>query len=189
MNNAHPCLSANAGLITATTALHAGVGGTVFQANVNAVGIGTSTQRSLLDVDGRVRTKSHHESVGVETSTSGVVTIDLAEANSFTVTIQEAITQFTLKNPPADASSFTLAISQDSTGGYAVGIDTFKDSGGSAIPVYWSGSVVPIVTTTASKLIFTPLLHLMVVLHFMAYLQDRTSDESHSISSKDLYFG
>ena len=141
----------NAGLITATTALHAGVGGTVFQANVNAVGIGTSTQRSLLDVDGRIRIKSHHEAVGVETSTSGVVTVDLAEANSFTVTIKETITQFTLKNPPADASSFTLAITQDSTGGYAVGIDTFKDSGGSAIPVYWSGSVVPIVTTTASK--------------------------------------
>ena len=141
----------NAGLITATTALHAGVGGTVFQATTSAVGIGTSTQRSLLDVDGRLRTKSHHESVGVVTSVSGVVSLDLAQANSFTVTIQEAISQFTLLNPPDDASSFTVAVSQDATGGYAVGIDTFKDSGGSAIPVYWSGSVVPIVTTTASK--------------------------------------
>ena len=75
----------------------------------------------------------------------------MSQANSFTVTIQEAISQFTLLNPPDDASSFTVAVSQDATGGYAVGIDTFKDSGGSAIPVYWSGSVVPIVTTTASK--------------------------------------
>ena len=33
-----------------------------------------------------------------------------------------------------------------------MGIDTFKDSGGSAIPVYWpGGGTLPEVTQTASK--------------------------------------
>ena len=33
-----------------------------------------------------------------------------------------------------------------------MGIDTFKDNGGSTIPVYWpGGGVVPIVTPVASK--------------------------------------
>ena len=44
-----------------------------------------------------------------------------------------------------------MRIDQDSTGSRAVGIDTFKTSGGSAIPVYWPGAVVPQVTVTASR--------------------------------------
>ena len=61
------------------------------------------------------------------------------------------VNNFTIINPPSDSSSFTLKVTQDSTGGYSVGIDTFRNSGGSPIPVYWSGSVIPIVTTTANK--------------------------------------
>ena len=83
---------------------------------------------------------------------SGVVTVDLSKARSFTLNVNENITQFTLTNPPTDATSFTLKITQDSTGSHNVGIDTFKTSGGTTIPVYWpGGGVIPIVTTTADR--------------------------------------
>ena len=103
------------------------------------------------DVDGSTRLKTYFEAVKSVSPSSNVVTIDLSEAQTFDVDVTSAITQFTISNIPSESSSFTLKVSQDSTGGYAVGIDTFKDSGGAAIPVYWSGSVVPVVTTTASK--------------------------------------
>ena len=71
-------------------------------------------------------------------------------AQSFTLTVDEAVTQFTLLNPPSGATAFSILITQDSTG-YSVGIATFKDSGGSAIDVKFpAGGVLPIVTTTAS---------------------------------------
>ena len=141
----------NAGIITATTTLRAGVGGTVFHASGSAVGMGTVTPRATLDVDGSTRLKTYFEAVKSVSPSSNVVTIDLSEAQTFDVNVTSAITQFTISNIPSESSSFTLKVSQDSTGGYAVGIDTFKTSGGAAIPVYWSGSVVPVVTTTASK--------------------------------------
>ena len=141
----------NAGIITATSTLHAGVGGTVFQASASSVGIGTSTHRADLDVDGSTRLKTYFEAVKSVSPSSNVVTINLSEAQTFDVSIDAEVTQFTITNIPSESSSFTLKVSQDSTGGYAVGIDTFKDSVGAAIPVYWSGSVVPVVTTTASK--------------------------------------
>lgn len=75
----------------------------------------------------------------------------ISKANTFDVTVSDTISRFDVLNPETGASSFTMKLTQDSTGGYAVGIDTFKNVGGSAIPVYWSGSVVPIVTTTADK--------------------------------------
>ena len=141
----------NAGIITATSTLRAGVGGTVFHASGSRVGMGTVTPRATLDVDGNVRLKTYFEAVKSVSPVSNVVTIDLSEAQTFDVNVTSAITQFTISNIPSESSSFTLKVSQDSTGGYAVGIDTFKTSGGAAIPVYWSGSVVPVVTTTASK--------------------------------------
>ena len=78
------------------------------------------------------------------------MTIDLAIAQSFTLTVDEAVTSFTLKNPPSGSTAFTVKILQDSTG-YSVGISTFNDNGGSSIPVYWPAAVTPTVTTTASK--------------------------------------
>ena len=141
----------NAGIITATTTLRAGVGGTVFHASGSAVGVGTVTPRATLDVDGSTRFKTYFEAVQSVSPTANVVTIDLSQAQTFDVDVTSTITQFTIANIPSESSSFTLKVTQDSTGGYAVGIDTFKDSGGAAIPVYWSGSVIPIVTTTADK--------------------------------------
>ena len=141
----------NAGIITATTTLRAGVGGTVFHASGSNVGVGTVTPRATFDVDGSTRLKTYFEAVQSVTPSSNIVTIDLSQAQTFDVNVNAAITQFTITNIPSESSSFTLKVTQDSTGGYAVGIDTFKDSGGAAIPVYWSGSVIPIVTTTADK--------------------------------------
>ena len=141
----------NAGIITATSTLRAGVGGTVFHASGSRVGMGTVTPRATLDVDGNVRLKTYFEAVKSVSPAANVVTIDLSEAQTFDVNVTSTVNQFTITNIPSESSSFTLKVSQDSTGGYAVGIDTFKDSGGAAIPVYWSGSVVPVVTTTASK--------------------------------------
>ena len=141
----------NAGIITATSTLRAGVGGTVFHASGSRVGMGTITPRATLDVDGNVRLKTYFEAVKSVSPAANVVTIDLSEAQTFDVNVTSTVNQFTIANIPSESSSFTLKVSQDSTGGYAVGIDTFKDSGGAAIPVYWSGSVVPVVTTTASK--------------------------------------
>ena len=86
--------------------------------------------------------------VSVATVVSGVVTIDLSNAQSFICTATSAITQFTVSNPPSGSSSFTLRLTQGSSA-VAVGIDTFKTSGGADIPVYWPGGLAPIVTPTA----------------------------------------
>jgi hypothetical protein len=142
----------NAGVITATTTLRAGVGGTVFHASGSSVGIGTIIPRATLDVDGSARFRTYSEAVATVSPVGNVVTIDLSRAQSFNVNITSIVNNFTIINPPNDASSFTLKITQDSTGGYSVGIDTFRNSGGGNIPVYWSGSVIPIVTTTANKI-------------------------------------
>ena len=83
---------------------------------------------------------------------SNEVTLDLSVAQSFTITASDDINAFVLTNPPSGSTSFTVKILQDSTGGRSVGIDTFKNSGGTAIPVYWpGGGVLPIVTTTADR--------------------------------------
>ena len=79
------------------------------------------------------------------------MTVDLSQAQSFICTATDTIDSFTLINVPNDSSTFTIRMTQDSTGSRAVGIDTFKDASGTVIPVYWPGGVVPVVTTTASK--------------------------------------
>jgi hypothetical protein len=55
-----------------------------------------------------------------------------------------------LLNTPDDVTTFTLKIVQGSTG-RSVGIDTFKNSGGTGIPVYWPGGILPVVTVGAGK--------------------------------------
>ena len=112
--------------------------------------MGTGVPRSDIDLDGSTRFKTYHESVGVVTSASNVVTLDLSSAQTFTLTVDEQVNSFKLTNPPSGSTAFTLKILQDSTG-YSVDIDTFNDNGGSAIPVYWPAAVTPDVTTTASK--------------------------------------
>jgi len=143
----------NAG-VTTSSIIHVGVAGTVLNVDVSTanVGIGTTIVRSKLDIEGRVRLKTYYEHVHAVTSSSNVVTIDLSEAQNFTLTVTENVNQFTIINIPVESSAFTLKITQDSTGNRAVGIDTFKTAGGVDIPVYWpGGGVLPIVTPTANR--------------------------------------
>ncbi len=143
----------NAG-VTTSGIIHVGVAGNVLNVDVSTanVGIGTTIVRSKLDIEGRVRLKTYYEHVHAVTSSSNVVTIDLSEAQNFTLTATENINQFRIINIPSESSSFTLKITQDSIGNRAVGIDTFKTAGGVDIPVYWpGGGVLPIVTPTANR--------------------------------------
>ena len=97
------------------------------------------------------RFKSYHEIAKNVTSDSGVVTLNLSEAQSFLITTSEDISSFTLTGAAANSTTaFTLKILQGSTS-RGVGIDTFRDNGGNSIPVYWPGGVTPTVTPVASK--------------------------------------
>ena len=140
------------GIITSTT-LNVGVGGTVIatQVGFSSVGINSTAPTATLDVGGHTKLKTYSENVAYLTAVSNQVTVDLSSAQSFICTATAAINSFVLTNPPKGSTSFTLRIDQNSTGGHSVGIDTFKNNGGIAVPIYWPGGLVPEVTTTASK--------------------------------------
>jgi len=136
-----------AGIVTATTL----VVGTAVSTFGTQVGFGTASPRAKVDIEGSAKFKTYSENVQALTISGGNVDIDLSIAQSFTLTVTSAVAQFTLLNPPSGATAFTIKTLQDSTG-YSVGIDTFKTSGGSSIPVYWAGGgVVPEVTKIANK--------------------------------------
>jgi len=144
--------SVNAGVVTATT-LSVGTGGTALTvSSTGRVGVGTTVPRDKLDVDGHLRLRTYSENVGVATVVGGVVTIDLATAQTFTVELTSNVTQFTILNPPTGSTAFTMKLTQDATGGRSVGIDTFRNVSGGTIPIYWSGGgVIPGITTTANR--------------------------------------
>ena len=114
------------------------------------IGFGTVVPRSPVDIESRLRLKSYHEAVDSVSSASNNVNIDLSRAQNFTLTTTENVSQFTLINTPDEVTTFTIKIVQGSTG-RNVGIDTFKNSGGDLIPVYWPGGVLPVVTVGAGK--------------------------------------
>jgi hypothetical protein len=136
-----------AGIVTATTL----VVGTAVSTFGTQVGFGTASPRAKVDIEGSAKFKTYSENVQALTISGGNVDVDLSLAQTFTLTVTSAVTQFTLLNPPSGATAFTIKTLQNSTG-YSVGIDTFKTSGGSSIPVYWAGGgVVPEVTKIANK--------------------------------------
>ena len=140
-----------AGIITATT-LNVGTGGTIITTDSTSVGIGTTAPRAKLDVEGHTRFKTYSENVEYLLVVANQVTIDLSKAQSFICTATSNINQFNLLNPSSASTEFTIKIDQDSTGSRTVGIDTFKNSVGTDIPVYWpGGGVLPIVTPTANR--------------------------------------
>jgi hypothetical protein len=143
------------GIITATT-LNVGAGGTIIttvdSVGVSSVGIGSTLPTALFDVGGHTKLKTYSENVEALTIVANAVTVDLSKAQSFTLTASDDVNEFVIQNPPAGSTSFTIKITQDSTGNRSVGIDTFKDNGGVTIPVYWpGGGVLPIVTPTADR--------------------------------------
>jgi hypothetical protein len=138
----------SAGIVTATNLQV----GTAITTSSNNVGVGTATPRAKLDIEGAARFKTYSENVEALDISSNVVTIDLSLAQSFTLTVDDDVDYFTITNIPSGSTSFSIKILQDGTGDRAVGIDTFKTSGGTAIPVNWpGGGVVPIMTQTASR--------------------------------------
>ena len=141
-----------AGIVTATN-LHVGTAGTIIttQVGFGSVGIGSTNPTAAFDVNVHARFRSMSERVGVAVISSNEVTLDLASAMTFTLSATDDVNAFVLTNIPPESSTFTVKIMQDSTGNRSVGIDTFKDIGGNAIPVYWPGGVVPVVTVGAGK--------------------------------------
>ena len=145
----------NSGIITTGT-LNVGTGGTVITTvdtvGFGSVGIGSTIPTATLDIGGHTKLKTYSENVEALTIVANAVTVDLSKAQSFTLAASDNVDEFVIQNPPTGSTSFTIKITQDSTGGRSVGIDTFKDSGGTTIPVYWpGGGVLPIVTLTADK--------------------------------------
>ena len=147
-----------AGVITATNTvvtdlLQVGSGGTAIYSIANdTVGIGTLVPRAKFDIEGSARFKTYSENIHALDIVSGITTVDLSKAQTFTLNIDAAITQFNIINPPNDSTAFTIKVTQDATGPFGVGIDTFRAANGATvIPVYWPGGVVPIVTPVASK--------------------------------------
>ena len=135
------------GIITATN-INVGSAFTTFN---NTTGFGTASPRAKVDIEGSTKFKTYSEYVEELDISGGNVNVDLSVAQSFTLTVDEEVTQFTLLNPPSGATAFSILITQDSTG-YPVAISEFKDSGGSAITLKFpAGGVVPIVTNVASK--------------------------------------
>ena len=142
------------GIITSNT-LHVGTGGTIItttdSVGVGSVGLNNTAPSALLDINGHTKFKTYSENVAYLSPSSNVVTVDLSSAQTFICTATDGnISQFNITNPPDGATSFTIRVSQDATGGDSVAIDNFKFNG-NTIPVYWPGGVIPTVTTTASK--------------------------------------
>jgi hypothetical protein len=140
--------------VTTSSIIHVGAAGTVLNAvtSTGNVGVGTSVARAKFDVEGRTRLKTYFEHVHSVTSASNVVTLDLSEAQNFTLTATEFVGHFVITNTPSETSSFTIKIAQDSVGSHGIDLDDFRTSGGSSIPVYWpGGGVLPIVTSTANR--------------------------------------
>ena len=129
------------------------INGHIFVVNsIGSVGIGTTAPRSHLDIEGHTRLKTYSENVENLSIVSNVVIVDLSKSQSFICTATSNITEFTILNPPFGSTEFTIKISQDSIGNRTVGINSFRNSSGNIIPVYWpGGGVLPIITPTADR--------------------------------------
>ena len=135
------------GIITANNIV---IGDALVTYNDNT-GFGTATPRAKVDIEGSAKFKTYSEYVQELDISGGNVDIDLSVAQSFTLTVDEEVTQFTLLNPPSGATAFSILITQDSTG-YPVDISSIKNNAGLSVPVKFpAGGIIPIVTTTANK--------------------------------------
>jgi hypothetical protein len=140
----------NAGIITASTL---SVGTNVITTTASSVGVGTATPRGNLDIEGSVKFKTYSEQVATLSIAANNVNIDLSTAQSFLLTVTNAVNQFTILNPPSGSTAFTIQITQGSPSYAVLGIGTyFKNNSGGNINVYWSGGgIKPTVTNIANK--------------------------------------
>jgi hypothetical protein len=113
---------------------------------------GISTFNSLADLRGGVRTTAISENVdALVIDNTGKVVLDLGNSSVFDLTLGTNVAKFELINIPTDGGTFTIKLTQDTTGGRTVDIDDFNTNTPVGIPVYWPGGVVPTMTTTANK--------------------------------------
>ena len=144
-----------AGIATINQFINVGASGTVFlTTDAGKVGINSSTIDNQARVDiGRTKINDLFSKVVTVTSSAGIATLDLSSGRNFKITTTENITEFVLSNrlDSDDHTSFTLKIVQGSTA-RGVGVNTFKQTtGGTAIPVSWSGGVLPTVVNVGLK--------------------------------------
>ena len=108
-------------------------------------------------VQGVLRTTALSENVDTSDIdvSSGIgnykVVLDLGNSSVFDLTLDNNVDKFELINIPTDGGTFTIKLTQDTTGGRTVDIDDFNTIAPANIPVYWPGGVVPTMTSTASK--------------------------------------
>ena len=100
-----------AGVVTAYSKLQAGSSSSKFIFDGTNLGIGTASPRAKLDVDGAIKIKTSSENVHPLDISSNNVDVDLSKGQSFTLTVDSAVSQFTLLNPPDDATTFTITVS------------------------------------------------------------------------------
>jgi len=120
-------------------------------AGTNLSGGGTSGAVTLnLDIDAEVDfndqvakeiiLKDYAETDQAVTSSSGVVSINLANGNTGTITLTENITDIDFTNVPTNGvSTFTLQITQDSSSAYTVAIDAVTVNGGGNVTAKTAG--------------------------------------------------
>ena len=119
---------------------------------IGSVGIGTTNPTANLEISGHTKLKTYSEGVKSLSISSNTVTVDLTEAQTFELPATQSVSKFVLQNIPSGSSSFTIKTTMNSTGSWVINIDTFESQGGSSIPVYWPGGVVPTVTSGADAI-------------------------------------
>lgn len=117
--------------------------------NDGIIYINMTNGNQLQAIDTRARFQTYAESRSTVTVSSGVLTLDLNKGTAFTVTLTESVSNINFVNALSNsASSVTLNVKQDGTGGRGMAFSGLKAAGGSP----------PTLTTTAnaeSKLVFS----------------------------------
>jgi hypothetical protein len=108
------------------------------------VGVGTTGPAAKLHVVGNVYGTSFSEVSSSPTITTGTLTLDLAAASVFTVSLNANITTLTLNNIAASGrtSSFVLVLTADGTARTITWPGSFK----------WPGGTAPTLTSTNGKI-------------------------------------
>ena len=95
--------------------------------------------------------KDYAETDVAVTSSSGVVSIDLANGNTGTITLTENISDIDFLNVPTNGvSSFTLQITQDASSAYTVAINAVTVNGGSDVTAKTAGGAGYTMSSTLS---------------------------------------
>ena len=136
------------GVITASTVNVGSASSTLFATGTN-IGIGTTSPRAKLDIEGHVRFKTYSENVEPLSIVGTAVSIFLDRAQTFELVPNGNIDRFRLWNIPDGSTSFTIKVRQQGSSQgtpQGVGINTFNIGAGDTCMVQWPGGVVPVVT-------------------------------------------